>query len=207
MRSVIVTATDYNELKLIHTARRLFPRNPTNLSTKAKQDLARRFSTAYKLIREQYGSNLPSDLVELQKRLTHYQDQLDHWGLKDYQLLPSNLETSFSKLLYTFLHGLLILTLASIPSLLLNFPVGIAAHYWAEKEAKKDLKASRVKVAARDVLLSKKIVFSLVAVPVLWVSYAVVLLLVAKWQLKTIIVVFLSCPLFSYLGVMAVEAG
>ncbi|RYG66579.1 hypothetical protein EON64_09440, partial [archaeon] len=208
MRSVIVTASDYGELKLIHTARRLYPLNPVGLSTKVKQDLARRFSVGYRLLKEKYADKgLPSDLLELQGKLEHYQELLDHWGLKDYQLLSSSLELSYSKLLYTFMHGLFILSLASIPSLLLNFPVGIAAHYWAQNEAKKDLKASRVKLAARDVLLSKKIMFSLIAVPILWVCYALLLLFGTSLQTRTVVVIFLSLPLFSYLGVMAVEAS
>lgn len=206
MRSVIVTATDYTELKLIHTARRLYPRTPTRLSTKVKQDLARRFSVGYKLLREHYPV-LPDDLQQLYQRLNDYQDQLDHWGLKDYQLLSNQLDQSFPKLLYTFLHGLVIISLASIPSLLLNFPVGVAAHYWAEKEAKKDLKASRVKLAARDVLLSKKIVFSLMAVPTLWIVYGLLMALFTTWEMRTIIVIIICCPVFSYLGVMAVEAS
>ena len=71
--------------------------------------------------------------------------------------------------------------------------------------AKKDLKASRVKLAARDVLLSKKIIFSLAAVPLLWVSYAVLALLFSSLEVKTILVLFLCCPFFSYVGVMAME--
>ncbi len=53
---------------------------------------------------------------------------------------------------------------------------GLCASYWSNSEAKKDLKASRVKLAARDVILSKKIVFSIVAVPVLWITYALLLI-------------------------------
>lgn len=211
MRSVIVTAADYQELKLIHTARRLFPYNAAKLSTQTKLDLARRFSYAWKLIKEKYhypaqSELLPEDLVSLQGHLIAYQDALDHWGLKDYQLL-SKLDLSFAHLLYTFLHGLIIVSLASIPSILLNLPVGILASYWASMEAKKDLKVSRVKITARDVLLSKKIQFSLLAVPTLWVIYALLLFFLTNLPLKTILVVILSCPFFSYLGVMAVETS
>jgi glycerol-3-phosphate O-acyltransferase/dihydroxyacetone phosphate acyltransferase len=150
---------------------------------------------------------LPLDLQEMQAKLEQYQSTLEHWGLRDYQLVRDKLQFSYSKLLYIFLHGAFVLSLASIPSLFLNAPVGFAAHYWSEKEAQKDLKASRVKLAARDVLLSKKIVFSIVAVPLLWVLYALILLRFSSLEKKTILVLFLSCPVFSYIGVMAVEAG
>ena len=69
------------------------------------------------------------------------------------------------------------------------------------------MKASRVKLAARDVLLSKKIVFSLMAVPALWVSYAILLWMFTSMQTRTIVVLFLCCPFFSYIGVMGVQAG
>jgi glycerol-3-phosphate O-acyltransferase/dihydroxyacetone phosphate acyltransferase len=55
MRAVIVTATDYPELKLIHTVRRLYQRSSSSTTTLQKQDLARRFSVATKLLKDKYG--------------------------------------------------------------------------------------------------------------------------------------------------------
>lgn len=211
MRSVIVAASDYAELKLIHTARRLYQRPASGITTGDKQDLARRFNAAHRILlereKERCGeSKLPADLLALQKRLEDYQDELTLWGLKDYQI--GHLEQlSFSKMLYSFIHGTVVMTLATIPALILNAPVGLAASYWAFTEAKKDLKNSRVKLAARDVLLSKKIMFCLVGVPCLWVTYALLLLFFSPLMKRTVMFLFLSCPLFSYLGVMAVEAG
>lgn len=68
--------------------------------------------------------------------MKEYQDALDQWGLRDYQLQHTHLQLSYSKMLYIFLHGLVVLSLASIPSLILNFPVGVAANYWAYREGK-----------------------------------------------------------------------
>ena len=208
MRSVLVTAHDYNDLKLVHTVRRLFQRSATSMSTKQKQDLARRWSEAYKILKDRYkDSGMPQEIQDLVEKIKAYQDSLDHWGLRDYQLQHTHLQMSYGKMLYIFLHGLVIISLASIPSIVLNFPVGLCANYWAYAEAKKDLKASRVKLAARDVLLSKKILFSIAAVPILWISYFVLALLFSKFETRTIVVLFLCCPLFSYIGIMAVEAS
>jgi len=209
MKGVLVTAPDYNELKLLHTARRLY-QNPTKvISTKEKQDLARRFSVGFSIVRESHGRGtdkaLPDDIENAKLRLAAYQESLDEWGLRDYQV--NALDAPFSSQLQTFIHALVVWILASIPSLFLNAPVGFAAHYWAHKEAQKDLKNSRVKLHARDVLLSKKILFSLVAVPVLWVSYALLLYTFSPLSFETVVLFFLGCPVFSYLGVMAVEAG
>lgn len=207
--AVLVIAPDYNELKLLHTARRLYQNPTTVISTKERQDLARRFANGFSIIRSVHGvgpeKTLPADIQALQARLDEYQSSLDEWGLRDHQI--RSLDDPFSEHLQTFLHALVVWLLASIPALILNAPVGIAAHFYAHKEAKKDLENSRVKLHARDVLLSKKILFSLVAVPVLWVTYAALLYLFTPLSFDAIILFFLGCPFFSYLGVMAVAAG
>ena len=206
MRAVLVTAKDYDDLRLIHTIRRLYQRGTSSVTTIQKQDLARRFSVSIQLLKEKYKDGLPQDLLDCKKRLEDYENTLDTWGLKDYQI--SNLDSvSYSKLLYKFVYGFSIMMLASIPSLILNAPVGYAAKFWAQNEAEKDLKKSRVKINARDVILSKKITFCIVGVPILWMTYAILLYVFSSLETMTIIVFFLCCPLFSYLGVMAVEAS
>ena len=209
MVGVLVIAPDYHELKLLHTARRLYQNPTTVISTKQRQDLARRFAYGFAIIRSVHGTGpdkeLPADIRAVQARLDAYQTTLDEWGLRDHQV--RSLDDPFSAHLHTFLHALVVWVLASIPALILNAPVGVAAHFYAHKEAKKDLKNSRVKLHARDVLLSKKILFSLVAVPVLWIFYGAMLYFFTSLSGEAIAIFFLGCPFFSYLGVMAVEAG
>ena len=135
MRSVIVTAPNYNELLLIHTTRRLYQRASAGQTTKSKQDLARRFSVAVRLMNEKYRGRPPHDLTHLKKKLENYQEALGTWGIYDYQV--ANLEIPYSKLVYTFFHGLLTMSLASIPTIVLNAPVGVAAKYWAQAQARK----------------------------------------------------------------------
>ena len=48
MKSVIVSAPDYDALQIIHTARRLYQRR--GLQGKEKQDMARRFAEGYKML-------------------------------------------------------------------------------------------------------------------------------------------------------------
>lgn len=55
----------------------------------------------------------------------------------------------------------------------------------AKKERKKALAGSVVKIAALDVVLSKKIMISIVMVPLLWLFYAVLLILFTDWDLAT----------------------
>ena len=171
----------------------------------ARQDLSRRFSFAHRLIKDKYGGSLPADMLELQKRIQEYQDTLDKWGLVDYQV--PNMDEPYSRVLFSFLYGFTVFMLASLPSIVLNAPVGVAAKFWAESQAKKDLLKSRVKVQARDVVLSKKITFCIVAVPSLWILYAILLFYFSPLDKEVVIALLICMPIFSYFGVTAVEVG
>lgn len=174
MRSVIVTAPNYDVLSMLYMARRLYMRTERKLTARERQDMNRRFAEGYKLLMNKYEGREPKEFVEMRKKLLDYSELLKTWGLRDYQV-PTLTVQSRSQLFYQFMHMLLVFVLASIPTLLLNAPVGLLARVLSETERKKALKSSNVKVAARDVMLSKKILISLVAVPTLWISYAILL--------------------------------
>lgn len=55
----------------------------------------------------------------------------------------------------------------------------------AMKERKKALAGSVVKIAGRDVMLSKKIMISIVIVPLLWLFYAGLLMVFTTWNRST----------------------
>lgn len=63
--------------------------------------------------------------------------------------------------------------------------VGSLCRILALKEREKALAGSVVKIAARDVVLSKKIMISIVVVPALWMIYAVLLMLFTTWNTPT----------------------
>lgn len=204
MRSVIVTAPNYNIMQLVFAARRLFQRSGVRLSARETLDLNRRFAEGYKIL-----STVPEaseDLEALQKKLDEYNRTLKMMGLKDHQV-PFISWWTIHDVIGSALYGLLIFSLASIPSFVLNAPVGFLARYVALGEQKKALEGSKVKVAARDVLLSKKIQFSMVAVPVLWLAYLLAAVLFTDWYWSSIFLLLLSFPLFSFFGVRSVEAG
>jgi glycerol-3-phosphate O-acyltransferase/dihydroxyacetone phosphate acyltransferase len=206
MRATLVTAPDYHALHLVYTARRLFQKDNWIPSPREKMDLNRRFAEGYKILMNKYGEARPEALAELERRLNDYQKTLHRLGLKDYQV-PTLEQDDYLKLCYTIAHLFLVLTLAMMPSLVLNAPVGVIARIFSSREQKKALAASRVKIEARDVVLSKKITLSIVLVPTLWIVYAILLYRYTSLQPSTVAVLFFSCPLFSYLGVMATEAG
>jgi len=62
------------------------------------------------------------------------------------------------------------LMIASVPSIILNAPVGLAALAWSKWRQRVALASSTVKRTGHDVLLSEKLKFAVVAVPLVWRS-------------------------------------
>lgn len=84
MKTVIVTAPDYETLELIHTARRLYQRKGLDVSE--KQDLARRFAEGYKRLLLMTNGSPPQEWLDLQERIKAYRHELKELGIKDYQV-------------------------------------------------------------------------------------------------------------------------
>mmetsp|Transcript_5986 Transcript_5986/g.7629 ORF Transcript_5986/g.7629 Transcript_5986/m.7629 type:complete len:687 (-) Transcript_5986:6-2066(-) len=215
LRSVIVSAPDYQTLKLIHTARRLY--RSKYVSTYEKQDLSRRFAEGYKRLLLLAKGNPPESWLALQERLRNYQKELDDLGIFDYQvpgLINERIETYGDVLLqamrlpFRICELFLLILVSLIPSLFLNLPVGIIAHYYAIWRREKHLKISKVKIRGMDTMLTEKVLLCIVLVPSLWIFYGLVLFFRSdSTDLPTVMFVFYSFPLFSYMGVISTEAG
>ncbi|GMI44200.1 hypothetical protein TrCOL_g3463 [Triparma columacea] len=234
MRSVIVTAPDYDTLKHVHVARRLWKRD-AHMGAEEKQDLNRRFSLGLQQLLAKFQGNLPRDLSDFLSRIKLYQAELEDLGIKDYQVKTldteedhtvaeptQRIQRSLSYPLdekqaetlmkdvgvpYRILHMVFTIILALIPAVLLNLPIGLLSTLYAERKRKKALANSKVKIKGMDVLLSEKVIFCIVMVPALWISYAIAAILFTNMDYTTITLVFVSMPIFSYVGIMATEAG
>jgi glycerol-3-phosphate O-acyltransferase/dihydroxyacetone phosphate acyltransferase len=214
LRGVIVSAPDYQTLKIIHTARRLY--RTKYVSSSEKQDLSRRFAEGYKQLLLMTRGNPPQSWLDLQERLHKYQKELDELGIRDYQvpgLSSDEMGTDGDhvlnemKLPFRIAELLLLFLVSLIPSLFLNVPVGIVAHYWALWRRKKAMVKTKVKIKGMDVMLTEKVLLCIVLVPSLWIFYGLSLYLFTDVDLPTLSLFIYSFPLFSYMGIVTTEAG
>lgn len=214
MRSVIVSTPDYEVLRLVCTARRLYQSREE--SAFEKQDLNRRFAEAYKQLLLRTKGEFPPEWRELQERIVDYQDDLDYLGVRDYQVPGLDRQQTeeegdkvlrIMRLSYRIVHLILLLFLAALPGVLLNFPVGLIARKYADRRRKLALAKSKVKIQGLDVVLSEKVLFCIVMVPTLWITYGLLLFLLTDMSGPAIALAVLSMPMFSYMGIMAAEAG
>jgi glycerol-3-phosphate O-acyltransferase / dihydroxyacetone phosphate acyltransferase len=224
MRSVIVSAPDYETLELIHTARRLYQRKRVRLmETVERQNMTRRFVEGYKRLVLMTDGNPPQEWLQLQDRINSYRNELKDLGIKDYQvpaLKEEHLDDEivienvngdnllrFLQIGYNIAQNLTLILLSAVPMLLLNLPVGILAGLYSERRRKKALANSKVKIKGFDVMLTEKVIFCLVMVPTLWITYGLLLLFFTDWERPTIFLVMMSMPVFAYIGIGVAEAG
>jgi glycerol-3-phosphate O-acyltransferase / dihydroxyacetone phosphate acyltransferase len=223
MRSVIVTAPDYETLELIHTARRLYQRNKGPMEIGEKQELSRRFVEGYKRLITLAGKNPDPAWVDMQTRIVEYRNELKDLGLKDYQVpalaeehLDDNLAIEkvdgdnvlrFFQLFYNVVHKLILIGLCTIPVLCLNLPVGVMAGLYAERRRKTALSKSKVKVKGFDVMLTEKVVFCLVMVPTLWIVYGMLLYFCTNLDGPTVALIMMFLPIISFIGINVTESG
>jgi len=145
-------------------------------------------------------------LREFGRRLCDYDRQLRRLGLRDAQI-PSLRRAPVGATLFTlgklFVMGLVTL----LPTVVLNAPVGLAAKAYAVQRQRASLKSSEVKLSAHDVLLSEQMKCAIVGVPLLWLSYAALLLIATPMATQHVLTLLMCAPVASYIGVLSAESG
>lgn len=169
LKSVTLQAPDYDTLMLIQAVRRLYNPKGKKLPLPAVVELQRRFLKGY----AEYKDD--PRVIKTRKAVLDYNKQLMHIGVRDHQVsyakFPWYRVVAF--LLYR-LAKLVVLSIAVIPGLVFFSPVFIAGKLISIKKSKEALAASSVKIKARDVVATWKILVSLALAPALNVAYTII---------------------------------
>jgi len=125
--NVTLNAPDWNTLRFVQTARRLYKPKTADLTPGQYVELNRRFVERYVEMQDD------PELQAFRKKTEDYQARLDMLGLKDYQLRqPISLSEAMRKIMGRSLMMILLLPLA-IPGALLHLPVGWVAAVVGER--------------------------------------------------------------------------
>ncbi|KAI8886896.1 hypothetical protein K501DRAFT_176694 [Backusella circina FSU 941] len=208
LKSVTVNAPKYETMLTIATARRLYkPADQHKLSIDQVVELNRRFLLGFK-----YFENDPK-LKELMHRIQAYNNTLKYFGLRDYQVAKTDIDLgSALPVLIVRIFKLLILSLFGFPALVLNSPLIITALIISRSKQKKALANSSVKIAARDVLATWKILVALVFAPALYGFYSF-LVFIYLWthhydhSFVLSLAVWVVFPLIQYVSFLVLESS
>lgn len=170
LSAVTVQAPDYETLMLIQAVRRLYKPHGKKLPLSYVVELNRRLIKGYTTYKD---DPKVSDLV---KAVLTYNKQLFELNIRDHQVSYARLPTH--KILITLIYRVLkvaVFSLSAIPGVILFSPVFICGKIISRYKAKEALAASTVKVKARDVVATWKILVALALAPLLLVIYTIIL--------------------------------
>ncbi|KAJ7182846.1 hypothetical protein C8R43DRAFT_14710 [Mycena crocata] len=209
LKTVTVRAPDYDTLMLIQAVRRLYKTPGQHLTLGQVVELNRRLLEGYEHFKDQ------PRVQNLRKDVLKYNRLVRDMGLRDHQVPRAQRAGWKTLALLTYRVGLLaVWSIFALPGVVLNSPIFILASLISRKKAREALAASRVKIAARDVLATWKVLISLGVAPVLYVLYAIMGALLAiranapmKWRLVTPFMVLFGVPAMSYAALKFGEAG
>ncbi|TID15254.1 putative glycerol-3-phosphate o-acyltransferase protein [Venturia nashicola] len=168
--SVTVTAPDYDTLMLIQAVRRLYNPKGKKLPLPMVVELNRRLVKGY----EHYKDD--ARIIALKKSVLEYNRSLLELNIRDHQVDYAKLPVI--KVILTLFYRLgkiLLLAVAVLPGLFLFAPVFIAGKLISIKKSKEALAASTVKIEARDVMATWKLLVSLALAPTLYTVYTMLL--------------------------------
>ncbi|KAH9830550.1 putative acyltransferase [Teratosphaeria destructans] len=166
LTAVTTLAPDYDTLMLIQAVRRLYNPKGKRLPLPMVVELNRRLIKGYTVYKDD------PRIVQLRKDVLDYNRTLFRLNIRDHQV--SYAKFSWPKVVATLVYRTLklaVLSLAVLPGVILFAPVFIAGKAISKIKAKEALAASTVKIRARDVVATWKILVALALTPVLDLFY------------------------------------
>ncbi|KAI9265571.1 hypothetical protein BY458DRAFT_540483 [Sporodiniella umbellata] len=114
-----------------------------------------------------------SQWTDILERIRAYQNSLKYFGLTDYHITQVHISTpsALLLLLYRFLK-FSIFAILGFPSLFIHSPLLILSLVVSQRKRKEALACSSVKITARDVLATWKILVTSLGLPVLYALYS-----------------------------------
>ncbi|KAJ2412418.1 Glycerol-3-phosphate/dihydroxyacetone phosphate acyltransferase [Coemansia sp. RSA 2530] len=175
LKQVTLNTPDYETLKMVQAGRRLYQPTQHSLTMAQQVELTRRFIKGYNVYRD-----LP-EVKELRDRIEDYNLQLRYYGIRDHQVETMRIGRAEAGALFVWrLLWLLIMGLVALPGTVLNLPVFIVTGVVSKSKARAALAASAVKVRARDVIATWKILIALGLVPLLYTTYSMLAVLFVR---------------------------
>ena len=170
LQSVTTLAPDYDTLMLIQAVRRLYNPKGKELPLSMVVELNRRLMKGYETYKDE------PRVVKLRKDVLDYNRTLFRLNIRDHQVgYARHPSWKVIFMLMERIFKLLSLSIAVLPGTILFAPVFIAGKIISIRKSREALAASTVKIRARDVIATWKILVTLALTPVLDITYTSIL--------------------------------
>jgi glycerol-3-phosphate O-acyltransferase/dihydroxyacetone phosphate acyltransferase len=199
LRDVTLNYPSFHSMQMVTLARRLYQPD-IELSADQFINLQRRFASLFVVLRDK------PEIIEALEKIEEYDYDLSVHGFKDYEIKTLEAEDHGMYLTLILRAVLLfVIVILSIPGAVLNSPLGLIARFLSNREAKRALSKSEVKVKAQDVLASHKVIVAMAITPIAWTVYFLVFSYMYGW--RSGFVFLCTLPFFSYAAIRMLEQG
>ncbi|QIW99423.1 hypothetical protein AMS68_004941 [Peltaster fructicola] len=169
LKSVTLQAPDYDTLFLVQAVRRLYNPKGKRLPLPMIIELQRRFLKGFQTYKDDQR------IIQMKKNVLDWHRQLRQLNIRDHQLAYARLPWWKVMAFILYRAGkLAVLSVAVIPGLILFSPVFVAGKVISYYKSKEALAASTVKIKAKDVVATWKILVSLALGPTLDIIYTII---------------------------------
>ncbi|KAJ9115919.1 hypothetical protein QFC22_005062 [Naganishia vaughanmartiniae] len=175
LKAVTIRTPDFDTLMVIQAGRRLYKTPGQHWTLGQVVALNKRFIEAYL-----HYQNEPR-IIALRRKITAYNRRLRDLGLRDHQVeRATNPRRLRNAALLLYRSGLLLAwSILALPGVVTHAPIFIPAKIVSQIKAKEALAASTVKLEGRDILATWKVLFSIVATPLLYTIYSIIAAVIA----------------------------
>lgn len=172
LKEITVSCDDYDTLIAIQAARRLYlSADRESIPLPVVVEMNRRLLNGYQKFSDQ------EDIRQLKDAVGEYNKKLMQLGIHDHQvesLTRSNRLYVFVRFLTRLVTVIAFFCLA-LPGIVMFGPIFIVGNKISQTKAKKALEGSAVKIEAKDVISTWKIIVALGFAPILYIFWAIVL--------------------------------
>ncbi|KAJ3417363.1 hypothetical protein HDV05_004828 [Chytridiales sp. JEL 0842] len=210
LKALTVEVPDYETLKIIRAARRIYVPEHSKLSPPEVFDLTRGFVKGFM----EHKDN--PRVMTFTAHLKNYNSMLMSYGIRDHQVHNTGINHwRAGGLLVLRIVQLILIALTILPGIVLNGPIFLLSVHISKRKAREALAASSVKVKGFDVLATWKVMISAVGLPLLYLAISITThILLATYTnfapascVGIAALVFIFLPFLTYYTVRIGEAG
>lgn len=207
LRAVTVNSPDWETHMVIQAARRLYRPAGRKIPLPLVVELNRRLLDGYMQYKDRPA------IVELKDNVIKYNQTLKSMGIQDHQVETASLSTLtiLGRILSRTLK-LVTLAIPALPGTIMFLPIFVATRRISQKKAAEALKGSTVKIQAKDVIATWKLLVAMGLAPVVYFLYSILFVSIASWygilpNVSRILLVFACFPLVCLVSYSALVLG
>ena len=207
LTAVTVTCPDFETLMVVQAMRRLYTAQlSTKLSLTKVVDMNRRIVKYYETYKDD------SEFKQLRNDIKSYNAHLHHYNIPDH--LVENSKIDFTRnlglLLFRVVY-LMVSVILALPGSIMFLPVFYLANRISEKKAREALAVSTVKISAKDVVATWKILISMGVTPLLYILWSLLVTYYYKGngfgKFVTFCISYLLCASVTYSALIIGDMG